>query len=47
MNISEVAYNVGFNDVPYFRKCFKEKFGMSASEYFKRNADNGIRPETK
>lgn len=33
LNISEVAYDIGFNDVSYFRKCFKEKFGMSASEY--------------
>jgi len=38
LNISEVAYGVGFNDVAYFRKCFKEKFGMSASEYFKKNS---------
>ncbi|MGE4287578.1 MAG: two-component regulator propeller domain-containing protein [Salinivirgaceae bacterium] len=35
LNISEVAYDVGFNDVSYFRKCFREKFGMSASEYKK------------
>lgn len=35
MNISEVAYSVGFSDVSYFRKCFKDKFGMSASEYKK------------
>ncbi|MCF8358812.1 MAG: response regulator [Prolixibacteraceae bacterium] len=35
MNISEVAYSVGFCDVAYFRKCFKEKFGVSASSYKK------------
>jgi DNA-binding response OmpR family regulator len=35
LNISEVAYDVGFNDVSYFRKCFREKFGMSASDYKK------------
>ncbi|HKK81486.1 MAG TPA: response regulator, partial [Prolixibacteraceae bacterium] len=35
MNISEVAYSVGFSDVAYFRKCFKDKFGMSASDYKK------------
>lgn len=33
--ISEVAYMSGFNDVVYFRKCFKEEFGMSPSEYSK------------
>jgi len=33
MNVSEVAYAVGFNDLSHFRKCFKREFGMSASEY--------------
>ncbi len=36
-SISDVAYDTGFSDVSYFRKCFKEKFGMSASEYRKKN----------
>lgn len=34
-NISEIALEVGFNDINYFRKCFKEKYGMSASDYLK------------
>ena len=33
--ISEVAYMSGFNDVVYFRKCFKDEFGMAPSEYAK------------
>ena len=33
MNISEVAYAVGFIDLTYFRKCFKREFGMSPKEY--------------
>ncbi len=33
LNISEVAYAVGFRDLSHFRKCFKQEFGMSASEY--------------
>lgn len=35
LTISEIALKTGFNDISYFRKCFKEKFGMSASEYLK------------
>ncbi|WP_372947215.1 two-component regulator propeller domain-containing protein [Mariniphaga sp.] len=33
MNISEVAYEVGFKDLSHFRKCFKREYGMSATEY--------------
>lgn len=33
LNISEVAYAVGFKDLSHFRKCFKQEFGMSATEY--------------
>ncbi len=32
LNISEVAYRVGFNDPKYFSKAFKQKFGHSPSE---------------
>lgn len=32
-NISEIAYTVGFNDVSYFSKCFKEVFSTTPSEY--------------
>lgn len=33
MNISEIAYEVGFKDLSHFRKCFKREFGVNASEY--------------
>lgn len=33
LNISEVAYEVGFKDLSHFRKCFKREFGMSASDF--------------
>lgn len=35
LNISEVAYAVGFNDTSYFGKCIRKKYGMSASEIAK------------
>jgi AraC-like DNA-binding protein len=31
MNISEVAYAVGFNDPRFFTRVFSEEFGMSPS----------------
>ncbi len=34
-SISEIAYQVGFNSPSYFRKCFKENYGVTPSEYQK------------
>ncbi len=31
MNISEVAYEVGFNDPKYFTRCFTKEFGIAPS----------------
>lgn len=33
LRIAEVAYTVGFTDPKYFRKCFKEEFGVSPTRY--------------
>ena len=33
LNVSEVAYDVGFKDPAYFTRCFKEEFGMAPTEY--------------
>ncbi|PIB34314.1 hypothetical protein BFP72_02160 [Reichenbachiella sp. 5M10] len=33
MNISEITYQVGFNDLQYFRDCFKKQYGVTPSEY--------------
>ena len=31
--IAEVTYEVGFNDLQYFRDCFKKHFGVNPSKY--------------
>ena len=33
MNISEIAYEVGFNDPKYFTRCFSKEFGVAPSSY--------------
>jgi YesN/AraC family two-component response regulator len=40
MNVSEVAYAVGFKDLSHFRKCFRQEFGMSSSEYIEKHKAN-------
>lgn len=42
LSISEIAYHTGFNNIKFFRKYFKEAFGMLPSEYQEKN-----RKETK
>ncbi len=34
-NVSDVAYMAGFTSPKYFSTCFKEKYGLSPSEYIK------------
>jgi len=34
-NISEIAFKTGFNSPAYFTKCFKKKYGLSPSDYFR------------
>ena len=33
LSITDVCYMVGFNDVPYFNRSFKNNRGMSPKEY--------------
>jgi len=35
-NIAEVTYQVGFNNLSYFSKCFRELFGLSPSDFVKQ-----------
>ncbi|MEI7502097.1 MAG: response regulator, partial [Paludibacter sp.] len=37
-NISDIAYNVGFNDPKYFSTCFKAEFGQTPREFVKNNS---------
>ena len=35
LQVNEISYMVGFQDVDYFRKCFKEQFGYTPTEVAK------------
>ena len=39
MNISEIAYEVGFNDPKYFTRCFTREFNATPSELHRKNMD--------
>ncbi|MFS4467465.1 two-component regulator propeller domain-containing protein [Maribacter sp. 2210JD10-5] len=39
LSISETAYEVGFNDLKYFRTCFRKQFNSSPSEFIAKNAE--------
>lgn len=36
-NISEIAFETGFNSPAYFSKCFQKKYGMLPSDYAKQS----------
>ena len=42
MTIAEITYEVGFNDLQYFRECFKKLFGMTPSEYTQKKVKDPI-----
>ncbi|MCY7350370.1 MAG: response regulator [Cytophagaceae bacterium] len=36
LNVSEIAYQVGFSDPAYFSRCFKKEFGKTPMDYLAR-----------
>ena len=40
MNISEIAYEVGFNDPKYFTRCFTKEFNATPSELHGKDKDS-------
>lgn len=40
MNISEIADHVGFGNIKYFNKHFKDEFGMTPTQFKKESDDN-------
>ena len=41
LNISEIAFIVGYNDPKYFRKHFKNEFGILPSRYSEESRSHG------
>lgn len=39
LNISQIAYQVGFNDVHYFSKCFRQQFGVTPTAYKNKESE--------
>ena len=39
INVSQVPFEVGLNDLKYFRTCFKEQSGILPSSYRKRKLE--------
>ena len=37
MNISEIAYEVGFNDPKYFTRCFTKEFNATPSDLHRKD----------
>ena len=40
LNVSDIAFQLGYNSLNYFGKCFKKAFGQSPTEYRKNHKPN-------
>ncbi len=38
LTINEIMYKVGFTTASYFAKCFKDRYGVTPSEYISSKA---------
>ena len=41
LNVSQIAYMVGFRDPKYFSKCFQKQFGKTPTQFVEESGDNG------
>jgi AraC-like DNA-binding protein len=41
LKVSDIAYACGFNEVPYFNRCFRRRFGAAPRQYRGGNGDAG------
>lgn len=45
LNISDIAYRLGFGNPQYFNKCFKELFSVAPTQYRKIQNTPSVPPE--
>lgn len=41
LNISEIAYDLGYQSPKYFARCFKDRYGITPTQYRKQHTDDG------
>ncbi len=47
INVTQVAYTVGFSNLAHFSTIFRKHFGMAPSEYVEREGQGGVPQETE